>query len=78
MPAGNANNMAQGKTQSDIEVIHQVAVVAVDFILKFFVAEIINHIIFVPFKCGCNGSNLFLIDMKGNSEHTGLCIHGAV
>lgn len=54
----------------NIEVIHEVPVIAVYLVLKIFVAEIIDHIIIVALKSGHYGRNFFFVDMQGNSEHS--------
>ena len=38
---------------SNIQIIHQVAVVAMNFVLKFLLAKIINDVVFIALK-GCD------------------------
>ncbi len=54
----------------NVEVIHKVPVIAVDLVLKIFVSEIIDHIIFVALKSSDYSRNFFFVDMQCDRQHS--------
>src|SRR5437763_1163419 len=70
--------MTNCKEGSNIEIVHEVAIITLDVVLKFFFSEIIDHIVFISFECSYNSCELFLIDVNRYCKQTGLRLHKSI